>query len=202
GILNATFGNAAELIIALLALHAGKIDIVKASLTGSILGNILLVLGAAIVAGGFRYPRQTFNRTAASLGATLMALAAIGLLIPSVYYELVERLPAERRPTNGLEYLSEEIAVILAVTYLLSLVFTLRTHRHLFAADGAPEWGPDEKPVPEWGRGVALTVLVSATLGVGVMSEFLVGSVEQAARALGMSDVFVGVIVVAIIGNA
>ena len=195
GLLNATFGNAAELIIALLALRAGKHDIVKASITGSILGNILLVLGMAIFVGGLRHPRQTFNRAAAGLGTTMMALASIGLLIPTIYYFLLEATPAERRPAGGLDLLSQEIAGILAFMYLLSLIFTLKTHRHLFG-------GPEEESEPEWSRAKALAVLTLATAGVALMSEFLVGSVEEATRSLGMSNVFVGVIVVAVIGNA
>jgi Ca2+:H+ antiporter len=191
GLLNATFGNAAELIIALFALSAGKIDIVKASITGSILGNILLVLGGAILAGGIRHRKQTFNRTAAGLGTTLMALAATGLLVPSVYFRIAGHDPRARA---SIEPLSEEIAVILLVTYLLSLVFTLGTHRHLFAAE--------EHETPEWSRGFAVMVLTAATVGVAAMSEMLVGSVEAAAHKLGMTDIFVGVIVVAIIGNA
>ena len=191
GLLNATFGNAAELIIALFALSAGKIDIVKASITGSILGNILLVLGAAILAGGVRHRRQTFNRTAAGLGTTMMALATIGLLVPSVYFRIAGHTVQARA---GIEPLSEEIAVILVVTYLLSLVFTLGTHRHLL--------GAEESEPPEWSRGFAVLILAAATVGVAAMSEMLVGSVEAAAHALGMSDVFVGVVVIAIIGNA
>jgi Ca2+:H+ antiporter len=200
GLLNATFGNAAELIIALVALskagdHPEMFDLVKASLTGSIIGNVLLVLGLSIMAGGFRYPKQTFNRTAASMGATLMALATIGLILPAVYFEIARRQP-QAETARGIETLSEEIAAILAVTYLLSLVYTLRTHRQLHE-------GGEEKPEPpEWGRGLALTVLVIATVGVAVMSEFLVGSVEEAAHGLGMNEIFVGVIVVAVIGNA
>jgi Ca2+:H+ antiporter len=191
GLLNATFGNAAELIIALLALSAGKIDIVKASITGSILGNILLVLGAAILAGGVRHRRQTFNRTAAGLGTTMMALATIGLLVPSIYFRLAGHTPQAQAT---IEPLSEEIAVILAATYLLSLVFSLGTHRHLFITE--------ESEPPEWSRAFAVLVLAAATVGVAAMSEMLVGSVESAAHALGMSDVFVGVVVIAIIGNA
>jgi Ca2+:H+ antiporter len=191
GLLNATFGNAAELIIALLAIRAGKIDIVKASITGSILGNILLVMGGAILVGGLRHRRQTFNRTAAALGTTLMALATIGLLVPSVYYRIAGHTVQARA---SVEPLSEEIAVILAVTYLLSLVFTLGTHRHLFVAEA--------NDPPEWSRRFSIAVLVAATVTIAVMSELLVGSVEEAAHKLGMSDVFVGVIVVAVIGNA
>jgi Ca2+:H+ antiporter len=198
GLLNATFGNAAELIIALMALREGKLDIVKASITGSIIGNILLVLGLSILLGGLRFPRQTFNRTAASLGTTMMALASIGLLVPTIFYHIVAADP-EGRGANL--HLSEEIAGVLAFMYVLSLVFTLKTHRHLFAEPEA-EWGPQDKIEPEWGRGKALFILLVATAGVALMSEFLVKSVEHAAAALGMTEIFVGVIVVAIIGNA
>jgi Ca2+:H+ antiporter len=198
GLLNATFGNAAELIIALIALWKGPemYPLVKASITGSIIGNVLLVLGLALCAGGFFYKRQQFNRTAASMGATLLALATIGLMIPSLYF--FQREPtlneAEKRTVT---FLSEEIAVILAVIYCLSLLFSLRTHSHLFAGEDTAHAGP-----PEWSRRTALTILLAATAGVAVMSELLVGSVEHAAETLGMNRVFVGVIIVAIVGNA
>ena len=129
----------------------------------------------------------------------MMALAAIGLLVPTIFYHIVAAQPEARGAE--LEHLSEEIAVILAVLYVLSLVFTLRTHRHLFAEPEA-EWGPESKIEPEWGRGKALIILLIATAGVALMSEFLVESVEAAAASLGMTKVFIGVIVVAIIGNA
>ncbi len=197
GLLNATFGNAAELIIALFALGRGSefYPLVKASLTGSIIGNILLVLGLSVLAGGFFYKKQTFNRTAAGMGTTLLALAAVGLLVPTLFHHV-----AQPRGPGVLESLSEEIAMVLAAVYLLSLLFTLKTHKHLFADEGAPGPGPHEGP--EWGRAVALVVLLAATAGVALMSEFLVGSVEKATAALGMNQVFVGVIVVAVIGNA
>lgn len=195
GLLNATFGNAAEMIIALFALANGKAELVKASITGSIIGNILLVLGLAALLGGVRHPRQTFNRTAAGLGATLLALASVGLIVPAVYFYL---LPPTRR-VEVERLISDEIAVVLVVMYLLSLVFSLWTHRHLFAG---PEAEAESKAEAEWSIPVATGVLVVATAGVAVMSEFLVGSVEHAAKTLGMNDVFIGVIVVAIIGNA
>ncbi len=203
GLLNATFGNAAELIIALMALakarhNPGMFDLVKASLTGSILGNVLLVLGASITAGGLFYKRQSFNRTAASMGATLLALAAIGLLLPTLYWEISHAtLHDNPRPVVRL---SEEISLILIATYALSLLFSLRTHNHLFAGEAADS--PKEAHPPEWSRRTSLAVLLVATLAVALMSEFLVGSVEGAAEKLGMTKVFVGVIVVAIIGNA
>ncbi len=205
GLLNATFGNAAELIIALIAVWKGPqmYDLVKASITGSIIGNILLVLGLSILAGGLRFQRQEFNRTAAGMGATLLALAAAGLLMPTLYFYAFfgGRVPtAEEARTIGT--LSEEIAAILAVIYVLSLVFSLRTHSHLFSGpeENLPKIG--EHHQPEWGRATALVILLVATAAVAWMSELLGGSVEQAQKSLGMNQVFVGVIVVAVIGNA
>jgi Ca2+:H+ antiporter len=203
GLLNATFGNAAELIIALVALSKGPHmhDLVKASITGSIIGNVLLVLGLSVLAGGLKYPRQTFNRTAAGMGATLLALASIGLIIPTIYYYL-SRGAANAEPPN-VEIISEEISFLLALTYALSLVFSLRTHSHLF--DGAKDAAISDvspTPHPEWSRRTSLMVLTGSTALVALLSEFLVGSVEGARQALGMSEVFVGVIVVAVIGNA
>ena len=204
GFLNATFGNAAELIIALLILSHGPemYPLVKATITGSIIGNALLVLGMAILFGGLSHSRQVFNRTAASMGATLLALASVGLIMPTVYYYLFRAgtslSPAE---LHNVEYLSEEIAVVLGFTYLLSLIFSLRTHQHLFG--GADEESKDgEHHQAEWSRTTSLIMLLGATAGVAGMAHILVGSVELAGRALGMNQVFVGVIVVAIVGNA
>jgi Ca2+:H+ antiporter len=203
GLLNATFGNAAELIIALFALFRGPhmYPLIKASITGSIIGNVLLVLGLSILVGGLYHKRQVFNRTAAGMGATLLALASVGLLMPTLYYifRTAPRLTHEER--ENIEWLSEEIAVILAVLYVLSLVFSLKTHQHLFAGP-EEELPAGERRQPEWGRRTALLVLLGATAGVALMSEFLVGSVEHAGTELGMNQVFVGVIVVAVIGNA
>jgi Ca2+:H+ antiporter len=205
GLLNATFGNAAELILALMALLRGPhmYPLVKASITGSIIGNVLLVLGLSILAGGLYHKRQVFNRTAASMGATLLALACIGLLMPTLYYYVFHaapRLTAEER--RNIETLSEEIAGILAFLYLLSLVFSLKTHQHLFAGPEQDLPTTGERRQPEWGRRTSLLVLLGATAGVALMSEFLVGSVERAGQDLGLSHVFLGVIVLAIIGNA
>jgi len=205
GLLNATFGNAAELIIALVALWKGPAmyPLVKASITGSIIGNILLVLGLAILLGGLKHRRQQFNRTAAGMGATLLALASIGLVMPTLYYYLFRSsAEAGTADTQNINFLSEEIAVILAVIYLLSLVFSLGTHRHLFAGHETELQAGEGHPRPEWARNTSLVVLLLATAGVAWMSELLVGSVEHAAETLGMSRVFVGVIVVAVIGNA
>src|SRR5262245_29363284 len=199
GLLNATFGNAAELIIALIALARGPemYPLVKASLTGSIIGNVLLVLGVSILAGGLFFKKQTFNRTAASMGATLLTLASIGLIISTAHFYFAGF--AEGQRSKDVELISEEIAIVLAVTYALSLVFTLGTHRDLFTG---MEEAASRDHVPEWGRRTSLIVLTAATAGVALASEFLVSSVEGAEHALGMSKVFMGVIVVAVIGNA
>lgn len=205
GLLNATFGNAAELIIAIMALLEGPkmYPLVKASITGSIIGNVLLVLGVSLAAGGMRYNRQTFNRTAASMGATLLALASIGLIIPTLYYYVFEAAAGvNAKEAHTIEFLSEEIAGILAFVYLLSLLFSLVTHRNLFSDEDEALPGIDEKHVPEWNRKQSFIVLILATVGVALMSELLVGSVEEAAHTMGLSSVFVGVIVVAIVGNA
>jgi Ca2+:H+ antiporter len=210
GLLNATFGNAAELIIALAALSRGLDGIVKASLTGSILGNALLVLGVSLFAGGLRRARQTFDRAAASMGSTLLALAAVGLVVPALYHEVAGRAvrTAALTASQGVHRekdLSLEIAVVLFAAYLLSLVFSLVTHRHLYAGarheDGAgpAAAAPAPRHAPAWRPVLAL---LAATVLVAWMSELLVGAVDEASRTLGLTPVFVGVIVVAIIGNA
>lgn len=200
GLLNATFGNMAELIIALMALRKGLFEVVKASITGSIIGNILLVLGLSILAGGFKYPKQLFNKTSAMLGSTLLALSAIGLMMPGVFHHI----------TGGKDLadeqdLSLEISVVLFITYLLSLVFALKTHAHLYNEVS------DEKEMKEadeargthgWSVGKSVTMLLISTAFIALMSEFLVGAVEGASQTIGLNEIFVGVIVVAIIGNA
>ncbi len=207
GLLNATFGNAAELVIALAALRRGLDDVVKASLTGSILGNSLLVLGVALFAGGLRRRRQTFDRAAASMGSTLLALAAIGLLVPALFNVVASGAVARSALTATQEALSErdlslEIAVVLFAAYLLSLVFSLGTHRHLYAGEPvAGGRGVDAARAGESAWRPAL-LLLAATLLVAWMSELLVGAVEEASHTLGLTPVFVGVVVVATIGNA
>ncbi|HEX2092583.1 MAG TPA: calcium/proton exchanger [Longimicrobiaceae bacterium] len=204
GLLNATFGNAAELIIAIIALRAGLYDLVKASITGSIIGNVLLVFGLSALVGGLRFETQRFNRTAAGLGSTLLVLSAVGLVVPAVFHYLVgATAPAAERN------LSLEISIVLMATYVASLVFTLRTHKHLYMGDAAePTAEGKEAHVPvdahaaHGSLGRAVGMLVAATVGVAVMAEFLVAAASETAERLGWSQVFVGVIVVAIIGNA
>jgi len=198
GLLNASFGNAAELILALIALQAGRIEVVKASITGSIIGNLLLVLGFSAFAGGLRHRRQTFNKTAARAGCTALILAAAALVIPTVFHYSAGR--AGGWTPLGEQRLSLAIACILLATYAAMLVFSLVTHRQLYVGGDAGEADPD--PEPAWSVARAVGVLVVATLAVAWLSEFLVGAVEAAQHSLGVSETFVGVIIVAIVGNA
>jgi Ca2+:H+ antiporter len=194
GLLNATFGNAAELILALAALRSGLFDVVKASLTGSIIGNILLVAGLAMFCGGLKYPSQRFQATAARAQATLLTIAAISLILPAAFHVMAG--PAGRASESDL---SLEMAVVLLAVYAASLLFSLRTHKRLFEGLAAEERKGHETG---WSVSRSVAVLAGATALIAWVSEILVGSVEPAARAFGMSNVFVGVIVVAIIGNA
>lgn len=191
GLLNATFGNAAELIIALAALHAGLYDVVKASIVGSIVGNILLVLGAAMLAGGLRRPEQHFNPAGARSQGTMLTLAAIALILPAAFRAADNATPA------SLGRLSVSIAVVLLFAYLLNLVFALVTHPALFAGSHSP----DEAKAPS-SASRAACILAAATVGIAWMSEIMVGAIEPAAHQLGLSNVFVGVFVIAIMGNA
>jgi Ca2+:H+ antiporter len=202
GLLNVTFGNAPELIIALFALGAGLHEVVKASLIGSILGNILLVMGAAMFVGGIGRDRQSFDRTAASTQSGMLLLAAVALAMPAIY-ELVNGsgLPkpgAERvNYDSSVEYLSLWVALILMATYVAGLLFSLRTHRALFN----PQHEEEHEGEP-WTVRRSVIALAVAGAFVGLMSEILVGSISEAAGNVGLSEFFIGVIVVAIVGNA
>jgi Ca2+:H+ antiporter len=194
GLLNATFGNAAELIIAFAALRAGLHDVVKASIVGSIIGNILLVLGAAMLAGGLRRSEQHFNAAAARSQATMLTLAAVALILPAAFRV------ASGTTAEALGWLSISISVVLLAVYLLNLVFALVTHPALFAGSHAAE-----EPLagaPAWSVRTSAIVLAGATAVIAWMSEILVGAIEPTAHELGLSNVFVGVFVVAILGNA
>lgn len=208
GLLSATFGNAAELIIALFALSKGLDGVVKASITGSILGNLLLVLGLSLVSGGVKYKRQTFNRTSSSMSATALTLAAAALLVPTVFHQVAERVPvaAGGWTPEKEQSLSLAISVVLIITYILTLIFSLVTHRGMKQSDSMHAMegiGEElENSGEHWSKGKAVGVLVTATLFVVLIAEFLMSAVEEAGKTLGLTEVFVGVIVVAIIGNA
>lgn len=193
-LLNATFGNACEFIIALAALRAGYVDVVKASITGSIIGNILLVLGASILAGGMKFQTQTFNRVSASVSATLLALAAISLMVPSIFHHFSKSLGNEEELALG-------ISIILLLTYILSLVFNLKTHKHLYTrvVDDETE---EAMGTQGWSTPASTIVLLVCTVLVAILSEILVHGVEKVAHELHINQIFIGVIVVAIIGNA
>jgi Ca2+:H+ antiporter len=201
GLLNVTFGNAPELIIALFALIEGLQEVVKASIIGSILGNILLVLGAAMLVGGLRRERQTFNATAANVQSLMLFLAAAALVMPAIF-ELVE---GQGLPSPGaeivdygseVEQLSLAVAVVLMATYVAGLVFSLRTHRDLLK----PPYEQEE--TLGWSVRRCVVMLAVAGAAVGLMSEILVGSIAEASDSVGLSEFFIGVIVVAIVGNA
>jgi Ca2+:H+ antiporter len=191
GLLNATFGNAAELIIALTALHAGLHDVVKASIAGSIIGNISLVLGAAMLAGGLRHPEQHFNPAGARSQATMLTLAAIALILPAAFQA------AANTKTEGLNRLSVSISVVLLVAYMLNLVYALITHPALFAGSYVPEKGKANISVRR-----ASAVLAATTAGIAWMSEIMVKAIEPTVHELGLSNLFVGVFMVAVMGNA
>ncbi len=193
GLLNSTFGNATELIIAFFALQAGLTDVVKASLTGSIIGNLLFVLGLAIVAGGVKRPRQTFNAVAVSASSSQLGVATIALVIPAVF---AATTPAGLR--SGLvENLSLGVAGVLLLAYLAQLIFTLRTHPQLYTEEAEEEVGGVPWPIRK-----SLLLLAFCTIIIAFLSEFLVSGVQYLTSTLGWTDLFVGVILIALIGNA
>jgi Ca2+:H+ antiporter len=202
GLLNVTFGNAPEIIIALFALHEGLHEVVKASLIGSILGNTLLVLGAAMFVGGLGRQRQRFDRTAASAQSAMLLLAAAAMAMPAIF-EMVEGrgLPDPGAEIvnygSSVEGLSLAVAVVLLVTYGAALLFSLKTHRDLFNPPDA-----DDGHGEPWSVRRSVLLLAVAGVAVGVMSEILVGSISETAESAGLSEFFIGVIVVAIVGNA
>jgi Ca2+:H+ antiporter len=202
GLLNVTFGNAPELIIAFFALQKGLQEVVKASLVGSILGNILLVMGAAMLVGGLKRERQTFDRTAASSQSIMLLLACVALIMPAVF-ELVigGSLPSptdeSKRFPSDLEVMSVGVSLVLLFSYVAGLFFSLRTHKDLFNPPHEEQEGHEP-----WSVRKSVGALAIAGVAVGVMSEILVGSIEEASHGIGLSPFFVSLIVVAIVGNA
>ena len=199
GLVNASLGNLAELIIAILALRAGLIDLVKASITGSIIGNLLLVLGASQLAGGLKYRTQKFNPHFAGTSVSLLVIAAVGLIVPALF------LAAHPDPTRAATVkLSEWVAAFLMIGYGLYLLYSMGTHKSAFdalEAETYDESPPDDEP-PPWSMQRILITLVLVAGAIGWMSELLVGATEVTVHALGLSNVFVGLILIPIIGNA
>lgn len=190
GLLNATFGNATELIISFFALQAGLTEMVKASITGSIIGNLLLILGMAFFFGGLGKDQQEFNTTAAKTSASTLLLATAAIVMPAVFV-----LTSENPSAATIETLSIAVSIIMAVSYLASLLFSLYTHKHLYTADTT-------EYIARWSVKKSIAVLLASTVAVAVMSEILVGSIEPLAESLGWTELFIGMIFVAIIGNA
>jgi len=193
GLLNATFGNAVELIISVFSLKAGLVGIVLASLTGSVLGNLLLVAGLSFFVGGLKFKRQEFNVFDARHNSGLLMFAVmIAFVIPEVF-------SMNMSETKTLS-LSIGISIILILLYLAALFFKLVTHRGVYQS-GTENVAHDEE-VPEWGKGKAIAVLLVATLAVAYISEHLVHTFEYVGKAFGWTELFIGVIIVAIVGNA
>ena len=215
-LLNVTFGNAAEIIIAVVAINAGLIDLVKASITGAILGNIMLIFGLSMIAGGIRKKEQLFSRENAGLQSTMIFLAIIGLAIPTVLSSTILE-PAEIENQLKIQFLSDALAIILLSVYIAGIVFTFFTHKHLFVSPHMEEGNHNhnidtttkgnhnhniDTTTKHWDKKKAFFMLAISMVGVVVISEILVGSVEETSKQFGFGEVFVGAIIIGIVGNA
>jgi len=194
GLLNATFGNATELIIAFVAMKAGMFDVVKASLAGSVIGNILLVLGMSMLCGGVKYKTQTFNRNSINITSSMLLLAVLGLSIPAIF---THTMP-ERVLTTSFEGLSIIVALLMLLVYIMQFVFCFVTHRYLYEETITT----DDEEKPSMTLPFAIGLLVASTVCIAILSEIFVGTIEPMAEKAGLSTAFVGIILVPIIGNA
>ncbi len=190
GLLNATFGNVTEMIIAFFLILQNEIEVVKASITGSIIGNVLVVLGLSFLVGGWSREQQTFNRASAGLHSASLVIAVVALLMPALFH-----LSTDEPTFFRDEAVSVGVSVVLIALYVLSLLFAFKTHRNLFRSTF-------DHGEPKWSLGRALGMLGIATVGVALMSEFLVGALGETVEELGVSKLFVGLIVVPLVGNA
>ena len=206
-LLNVTFGNAAEIIIAVVAINAGLIDLVKASITGAILGNIMLIFGLSMIAGGIRKKEQLFSRENAGLQSTMIFLAIIGLAIPTVLSSTILK-PAEIENQLKIQFLSDALAIILLSVYIAGIVFTFFTHKHLFVSPQMEEENNNHNidttttTTKHWDKKRAFFMLAISMVGVVVISEILVGFVEETSKQFGFGELFVGAIIIGIVGNA
>jgi len=198
GLLNATFGNAVELIVSIVAIMDGQIRVVQASMLGSIISNLLLVLGMCFVAGGYYFPTQEFNKTAAQTSSSLMTLACIGLIIPAAFNFAIKDAKESERDDELLN-LSHGTALVLLTIYILYLFFQLKTHAYLY---NEAEGGEEEKEEPRLTLTVSLLLLFVVTIIVSFSAEYLVGSIEGIVESSGLSKTFVGLILLPIVGNA
>ena len=194
GLMNATFGNATELIIALIALHSGQVEVVKASIVGSIIGNLLLVLGLSILLGGLKHKTQTFNRDLAGMYAATLTLGTIALLVPALFVRSTGMIETPR--DTRLLHLSLGVAGILILLYIGSLLFSLKTHEHLMVCE------EEESEPPKWSKAKAIAVLFASAVFVALESEFLVSAIDPVVKQWHLSEIFIGIIVIPIIGNA
>lgn len=199
-LLNVTFGNAAEIIISVVAINAGLIELVKASITGSILGNIMLIFGLSLIAGGVKHKEQIFNRENAGLQSSLIFLAIIGLAIPTILSTTVLK-PIDLVNQLKLQILSDVLAIVLICVYVAGILFTFFTHKHLFVAPGGAEEVLEQNH-NQWSKRKSFLILGASMVGVVAVSEILVGSVEETSKQFGFGELFVGAIIVGIVGNA
>lgn len=207
-LLNVTFGNAAEIIIAVVAINAGLLELVKASITGAILGNIMLIFGLSMIAGGIRKKEQLFSRENAGLQSTMIFLAIIGLAIPTVLSSTILK-PTEIENQLKIQFLSDALAIILLSVYIAGIVFTFFTHKHLFVSPQMVEENNNHNiaattttTTKHWDKKRAFFMLAISMVGVVVISEILVGSVEETSKQFGFGEMFVGAIIIGIVGNA
>lgn len=198
GLLNATFGNAPELIIAMVALRAGLFDMVRASLIGAILANLLLALGIAFLLGGLRYHNQEYNPAASRLYSTMMLTAVISLVVPSTFNRFFAAQAAPRQE----ELLNLGMAVVLLIAYALYLLFMLKTHPDVFSSSVAAAEQEEHLGAEQWGVTKAVGSLILASVLAAWMSEILVGAAEGTGKALGMSQTFIGIVFLAVVGGA
>jgi Ca2+:H+ antiporter len=191
GLLNATLGNAAELIISIVAIREGLLELVLASITGSILGNLLLILGFSVLLGGFKFGIQTFDRRQAGVNSTMLILALIALAVPSLFNYTIDRVDHA-----GVEYLSLGASVVMLAVYALSIVFSFKLADTRDELVEAHEHHP-----PEWSLRTAVIVLIAATVAIAYLSEVLVGAVEPVVEELGITEFFLGIILIPLVGN-
>ena len=192
GFLNGTFGNATELIISFFALKQGLFDIVKSSIAGAVIGNVLLVVGASMLAGGLKFKTQKFNEKVSEVTSSMLLFAVLGLCIPALFTHTVDPALLNTR----YEGLSVFVAVVMIIIYILSLVFSFSTHKDIYNTEASKEGSA------KWTLKKAILILVVVTILIAIESEFLVNGVESITESLGWSEFFVGIILIPIIGNA
>ncbi|MFA6530762.1 MAG: calcium/proton exchanger [Candidatus Micrarchaeia archaeon] len=190
GLLNATFGNSAELIIAVLAINKGLIDLVKASLAGSIIGNLLFVLGLSIFLGGLKFKEMKLSTNVSGLNSTMLLIAFMSIMIPSMFHFI----PVEHWG-NDEKILSLVVSVLLISTYLLSMIFSLKTHAYLFRTK-------EHNEKPKWSKNYSIMILAVSTVLLALVSEVFVSQIEHVAQNFNLSDLFMGAIIIAVVGNA